>query len=685
MFLQHYITLIIGTATACGQVLELPILVRSLLASFSSGVTDADLPMPYDDRLVNELDAGIDHDNPSSLIDQYLYDWWNLKVEPANSALSFQEAGAAAVLDHHMNRWSAREGDHEWSDLIDTTPLGSPPVVPCDTCKKWQVLCLDMLAESSSLSNLTQGLASQSASDRRRVTRSTIGFHMLHEAVILKELQDTSVGPGAVGGSTAVPTDVIPAASTSAILPAPRTRGVMKVRDKEAEELRRRVDSQPNSSKWIWGPQLDTADLKRLVKKWKSDPQNASDVTYYLPGELPGSGSERASLVVASALGSPPSPPLESFSPGSQQVGSRAMMIDDIDGILSPWATPPGNIVPTLPAENVHTLKEMIIDVDALLSPSGSPTGHIVVPLQPADLFSPTVPPVHDMDALKEMIYDVDMLLSPTASPTGQMSTSSPQPATLPPPPVSSLVHNNTHDADALKEMIYDVAGLVSPLPSPTGHMAVPSLQPADLILPAVSPPAHDALDIDALKEMIYDVDTLLSPSISPTGQTSLGLPQSANSRPPAVPPPAHDVSALKEMVYDVDKLLSPLASPTGHIFPSEHLSPALSPPPLISEVAVDSTDPQEQDSSDGGEYSPSDEEEYSSTDEAESDSTDEEEDSYEEEGSQLPATQSPHDQLLSPLPSGVSVPDYLTSIAGTIPTAWIAPDEEDDDEFPDD
>jgi hypothetical protein len=101
----------VGHATAIGQPLNLPIILRSLADSLVFLKEDK-LPLRFHDTLLANLETGLKPKVLGALVKKYLCDWWN---HPASAAtadiLTFENLQAA--LDCHKAQ-------------LDTT--GQPPI-----------------------------------------------------------------------------------------------------------------------------------------------------------------------------------------------------------------------------------------------------------------------------------------------------------------------------------------------------------------------------------------------------------------------------------------------------------------------------------------------------------------------------------------------------------------------------
>jgi hypothetical protein len=90
----------IGSATALGLVVEVPILIRSLADSFGK-VDIGHFPLGFHPSLLAALDDGVALDGPTRLVESYAYDWWKQKKEPVGTVHGFGLHTVHECLDHH--------------------------------------------------------------------------------------------------------------------------------------------------------------------------------------------------------------------------------------------------------------------------------------------------------------------------------------------------------------------------------------------------------------------------------------------------------------------------------------------------------------------------------------------------------------------------------------------------------
>ncbi|KAJ3478792.1 hypothetical protein NLJ89_g12364 [Agrocybe chaxingu] len=95
----EFIMSYIGTATAMGQVLDIPILIRSLaLRLYRRAAGEADVI--FDPDFFLSLDGAADPDGPNTLANSYLLDWWTGR-EIAIASPRLGRATIDACLNHH--------------------------------------------------------------------------------------------------------------------------------------------------------------------------------------------------------------------------------------------------------------------------------------------------------------------------------------------------------------------------------------------------------------------------------------------------------------------------------------------------------------------------------------------------------------------------------------------------------
>ena len=173
----------VGTASAIGLLIEVPILLRSLADSMGS-VDLRHLPLGFHPTLLAALDDGVTPEAPFCLVDRYARDWWMCDREPA-SEISLNVTTLKECLALH---WK-----HLPSHNVKGTPLPSqhpPPIPNCQSCRDLQHLVQDMLTEQRSLHDFTDGMETAVDAWLNSTIRRAGEFHTLHEKILLKELHE---------------------------------------------------------------------------------------------------------------------------------------------------------------------------------------------------------------------------------------------------------------------------------------------------------------------------------------------------------------------------------------------------------------------------------------------------------------------------------------------------------------
>jgi len=99
MFTKFYVMGYAGMAAATGQVLDIPIVLRSLSTSLAL-ITKANFPVPFDSEFVALLEVGTTDEEFGRVVKSYAYNWWDKRRKPEDKDLLHAET-IHACLDHH--------------------------------------------------------------------------------------------------------------------------------------------------------------------------------------------------------------------------------------------------------------------------------------------------------------------------------------------------------------------------------------------------------------------------------------------------------------------------------------------------------------------------------------------------------------------------------------------------------
>ena len=86
-----------GMATAMGQYLEIPIILR-FLVTLLSFITQANLPVPFNSGFIALLEVGTSDEEFGRVVKKYAYNWWDKSREPEDLQLLHPE-----ILDECLN------------------------------------------------------------------------------------------------------------------------------------------------------------------------------------------------------------------------------------------------------------------------------------------------------------------------------------------------------------------------------------------------------------------------------------------------------------------------------------------------------------------------------------------------------------------------------------------------------
>src|SRR6266567_36539 len=109
----------VGIGTAVGQVIDIPIVLRSLAASLAS-VSAVDLPIPYDLGLLSMLDCGTNYEEYGRVVNSYALAWWQGNRRPGLGAILSGTTLEECLQHHHVQLLRTTEGD----------PIPKIPIVP---------------------------------------------------------------------------------------------------------------------------------------------------------------------------------------------------------------------------------------------------------------------------------------------------------------------------------------------------------------------------------------------------------------------------------------------------------------------------------------------------------------------------------------------------------------------------
>ena len=272
-----------GMATATGQHLDIPIILRSLVTSLSI-IPKADFPVPFDSAFIALLEVGTSDEEFGRVVKTYAAKWWNQKEKPAASAL-LNETNIHKCLDHHHEQLLKSNEPRkrlEPRDIEVTVPYQIPEFVPrggsdgagfqpvtiqigsddpaietCEhcaksNCKVFGQLCATLFGEIQATQRFVSAMAVTSQGEVAVSARRCAGFYRLHERVQEKELLSESITVEGTGRGTEI---------------QKTSRRVAEIAAGELE----RYQGMPSSAKWTWGETLTKDEVLALKHIRKQD------------------------------------------------------------------------------------------------------------------------------------------------------------------------------------------------------------------------------------------------------------------------------------------------------------------------------------------------------------------------------------------------------------------------------
>jgi hypothetical protein len=93
----------VGVATSIGQIVEIPILLRSLAQSFQFGWPE-EATLPFDSDFIAMLEVGTNEEQPHRVVTSYAFDWWNNRRSAfPTPGQRLSTATVEACLEYHTH------------------------------------------------------------------------------------------------------------------------------------------------------------------------------------------------------------------------------------------------------------------------------------------------------------------------------------------------------------------------------------------------------------------------------------------------------------------------------------------------------------------------------------------------------------------------------------------------------
>lgn len=196
---QMYVMSLIGIAAAVGQIIDIPIVCRSLADALVLADPDT-LPLDIGEHLLSFLgtESSYDEGHPNCVVRTYQCQWWQWR-RPPTSHLDTAILGPDTVddcLSHY------RDMVNQARVRADITPIAKPlPTMAeaamfaaapadehmCASCNYARVTCAELLDKLRQAENFAAAMKSASTAQADLARRDIAGAHLFGETVLLKE------------------------------------------------------------------------------------------------------------------------------------------------------------------------------------------------------------------------------------------------------------------------------------------------------------------------------------------------------------------------------------------------------------------------------------------------------------------------------------------------------------------
>ncbi|KAH9483513.1 hypothetical protein JR316_0002981 [Psilocybe cubensis] len=190
----------IGNAYAGSQVIEIPLLLRSLCDTLAVASTDS-LPLDIDPGMVDLLAAGTSSTALDRRVNSYSHAWWLKNTPPADITDILNGANLLEIMKYHeaeLKKFLEKECE-DLSKASQSTASVPSDVVPtqikpilmllkdadsatCNSCSRLSFLADDLLHQLRGFKTMLMANVGQLSNGVDRIARRAAGFFKLYEA-----------------------------------------------------------------------------------------------------------------------------------------------------------------------------------------------------------------------------------------------------------------------------------------------------------------------------------------------------------------------------------------------------------------------------------------------------------------------------------------------------------------------
>jgi hypothetical protein len=242
-----------------GQAIRVPIIIRSLAGSMAV-LEEDQMPIGLDREFLMMLDADLSEQNVDcQIVDEYECAWWKgRKPRSLDLALVLDRSSLDKCLEKHQKQLINEIQPTSFTGISAYIPgsadiRGSSANIPgpsasnqCLKCDRYSQILSNALQDILDMHNFADTMTTCSEAQWNIDMRRASTFNLLHEAVVIKEMDDP------MGDKS----------SASSALLSPN---VIKNVGQTAKRELARLQSLPTSShKWTWGEKLSEAEVLAL-------------------------------------------------------------------------------------------------------------------------------------------------------------------------------------------------------------------------------------------------------------------------------------------------------------------------------------------------------------------------------------------------------------------------------------
>jgi hypothetical protein len=181
-----------------GQILDIPIIIRSLAISISM-IREGFLPLEFDPDFLTTLDIGNDE---APIITQYSYPWWKAqKPRSLDEVVILDSYSLQECLDTHRDLLNSKHISYTPRPVLTTTltlgpddpsVAGTGAADPCQKCLQYKYILSDSLNDLVDIHTYSNAMFAASKNQWRLDMRRASTFNLLYEATVNKESEDPS-------------------------------------------------------------------------------------------------------------------------------------------------------------------------------------------------------------------------------------------------------------------------------------------------------------------------------------------------------------------------------------------------------------------------------------------------------------------------------------------------------------